>query len=62
MIPMSQGNDERRMTYRRPELVNVGHVTEVTGAVGTPVRDNIHNDTPHYHNANPAMSEIDLID
>ena len=49
--------------YRRPQIVNIGSVAELTGALGTPTRDNNGSlGDPAYHNAAPDDGEIDLED
>lgn len=49
--------------YRTPQIVTIGDVADLTGALGTPTRDN-HGSLgdPAYHNAAPDDGEIDLED
>lgn len=60
---MDRQPDTRRMAYRRPEIVNVGEVAVLTGALGTPTRDNPNSlGDPAYHNAAINHIEVDLDD
>jgi hypothetical protein len=55
--------DETKLPYRQPEIVAIGDAVELTGAIGSPVRDNPNNDNPAYYNANPSRrTEVELDD
>jgi hypothetical protein len=43
----------QKLAYRGPSIVEAGDVVTLTGRIGTPVRDNLHVDPPHYYDANP---------
>ena len=56
-------DETAKLPYRQPEIVAIGDAVELTGAIGTPVRDNPNSDNPAYYNANPGRrTEVELDD
>lgn len=46
-------DQDQKQAYLGPSIVEAGDVVALTGRIGTPVRDNLHVDPPHYYDANP---------
>jgi hypothetical protein len=53
-----------KLPYREPAIVTIGDAVALTGAVGTPVRDNPDSlGPPAWYNANPRQrTEVELDD
>ncbi|GEM_PF-5430339 len=53
-------NGTDKLTYRAPEIVEIGDAVELTGAWLEPVRDNPGAGTAAYYNANPPKPSEDV--